>query len=159
MPSLDELESGIARLTVPYKTISITIDYYPDRVGMNLQRAIAAVTRPPFDVGPVADGLAHVLAGWDLTRNGEPIPLTSDGIGSVGMSISTAIGGAIMEDFHDPKSPRSTATPSASSIVSLPGSKPDGSATAPTGPTSSSVPNGAASIPQTWPDSQVPVGA
>lgn len=159
MPSLDELEAGRAVLTVPYKGIIITVEYYPDRVGMNLQRAIAAVSRPPFDIGPVADGLAHVLCGWDLTRAGEPIPITSEGIGSVGMSISTAIGGAIMEDFHDPKSPRSTATPSASSIGSPPGSKPDGSASAPSGPTSSSAPNGAASIQPTWPDSQVPVGA
>jgi len=159
MPSLDELEAGLARLTVPYKTISITIDYYPDRVGMNLQRAIAAVTRPPFDVGPVADGLAHVLAAWDLTRNGEPIPLTPEGIGSVGMSISTAVGGAIMEDFHDPKSPRPTASPSASSTVSPPGSKPDGSGSAPTGPTSSSAPNGSASTPPTLPESPILVGA
>ena len=160
MPSLDELEAGLAVLTVRYKTIDVTFEYHPDRVGMNLQRAIAAVTRPPYDVGPVADGLAHVLAAWDLTRNGEPIPLTPEGIGSVGMSISTAVGGAIMEDFHDPKSPRPTAaTPSASSTVSLPGSRPDGSGTAPTGPTSSSAPNGSASTPPTLPDSPILVGA
>ena len=159
MPSLDELESGTARLSVPYRTITITIDYYPDRVGMNLQRAIAAVSRPPFDVGPVADGLAHVLAGWDLTRNGEIIPITPEGIGSIGMSISTAIGGAIMEDFHDPKSPRSTAAPSASSTSSPPGWRPDDSATAQNGPTSSFERDGAGSIPPTSPGSPIPVGA
>src|SRR5262245_51173415 len=139
MPSLDELEDGLARLTASYRNLTITFEYFPERVGMNLQRAIAAVTRPPHDMGPIADELARIISAWDLTRHGAPIEITPEGVGSLGMGISSAIGGAIMEDFHDPKSPRSLEISSASpgSLTdSLPGSRPDASASAPTGPTS-----------------------
>jgi hypothetical protein len=159
MPSLDELEAGLARLTATYKTLTVTFDYHPDRVGMNMQRAIAAVSRPPHDMGPIADELAHVLSAWDLTRSGSPIPITADGIGSLGMALSSAIGAAIMEDFHDPKSPRSMAPSSALPTDSPPGSKPDASATALTGPISSSEQNGPGSIQPTLPASPIPVGA
>jgi hypothetical protein len=157
MPSLDELESGLARLTATYKTITVMFDYHPDLVGMNLQRAIAAVTRPPHDMGPIADELARIIETWDLTRHGEPVPITPDGIGSLGLGLSSALGAAIMEDFHDPKSPRSMASPSASSTSSPPGSRPDDSATAPIGPILSSERNGPGSIPPTSLDSLLPV--
>lgn len=159
MPSLDELEAGIARLSTTYKSITITFDYYPDRVGLSLQRAVAAATRPPHDVGPIADGLAAVLAAWDLTRRGEPIPITADGVASLAVGISGAIGAAIMEDFHDPKSPRSMVSASESLTDSPPGSKPDASASALTGPTSSSGRNGRDSTQPTSPASPTLVGA
>jgi hypothetical protein len=159
MPSLDELEQGLARLTTTYKSISITFEYHPDRVGMNLQRAIASVTRPPYDMGPICDELALVLSAWDLTRNGEPIPTTAEGLCSLPMGISSAIGREIMEDFHDPKSPLTPDQASASSTSSLAGSQPADSATAQTSPTSSSEPNGQASIPLPSPASPIRVDA
>jgi hypothetical protein len=159
MPSLDELEAGVARLQAAYKTLTVTFEYYPDRVGMNMQRAIAAVMRPPHDMGPIADELALVLCGWDLTRNGEAIEITPEGVGSLGMGLSSAIGAAIMEDFHDPKSPRSTASMFASSTDSPPGSRPASSGPAPSGPMSSSARNGRGSTLPTSPASLAPVGA
>lgn len=159
MPSLDDLEDGRARLSAAYKNLTVQFDYYPDRIGMNLQRSIAAVTRPPHDMGPIADELASVISAWDLTRKGEPIPITSEGVGSIGMGISSAIGRAIMEDFHDPKSPLSMVTASALSTVSPPGSRLDASAPAQTGPTSSFEPNGQASIQPISPGSLTPVGS
>jgi hypothetical protein len=153
MPSLDELESGIAHLSVPYKGLTVEIDYYPDRVSMNMQRAIAVLSRPPHDVGPITEELALVLADWDLTRGGEPVPITPDGVGSLGIALSSAIGGSIMEDFNDPKSPRSTGSTSASLTDSPPGSKPDASAGVPTGPISSSARSGRDSTRRTSPDS------
>jgi len=159
MPSLDELEAGIARLATPYKGVTITFDYYPERVGLNLQRAVAAATRPPHDVGPIADGLAYVLAAWDLTRHGEPIPITPDGVASLAIGISGAIGAAIMEDFNDPKSPRSMVSRSESSTDLPPGSRPDESASAPTGPISFSERSGQDSIRPTSPEYQARAGA
>jgi hypothetical protein len=162
MPSLDELEADTARLQALYRNITVTFDYHPARVGMNLQRAIAAVTRPPHDMGPIADELAKILAAWDLTRAGEPIPITPDGIGSLPMGIASAIGQVVMEDFHDPKSPSSltaSSASSASSKLSSPISRPDDSAPAPTGPSLSSEPNGPASIRPISLDSPLPVTA
>jgi hypothetical protein len=158
MPSLDELEQGLARLTTTYKSIAITFEYHPDRVGMNLQRAIAGVTRPPYDMGPLCDELAMVLSSWDLTRHDDPIPTTAEGLGSLPMGISSAIGREIMEDFHNPKSPL-TADQSASSTSLPAGSQPDDLATALISPTSSSAPNGQDSIRPISQDSLIPVGA
>lgn len=159
MPSLDELEQGLARLTTTYKSITIAFEYHPDRVGMNLQRAIASVTRPPYDMGPICDELATVLESWDLTRNNQPIPTTAEGLGSLPMGISSAIGREIMEDFHDPKSPLTADQSSVSSTSSPAGSPPATSDSAPTLPTSSSEPNGQASTPPTLPAYPIPVGA
>lgn len=159
MPSLDELEAGLAVITVRYKTIDVTFEYHPDRVGMNLQRAIAAVSRPPHDVGPICDELARVLSQWDLTRGGEPIPITTAGIGSLGVGLAGAIGSAIMEDFTDPKSPRPTASELASSTSSPPGSRPASSGSAPTGDTSSASPDGPASIQPSSPGYLTPVAS
>lgn len=161
MPSLDELESGLARLTIAYKSISVTVEYYPERVGIALQRATASVQRPPYDMGPIADELAKVLAAWDITRGNEPVPITADGIGSLGMRLASEIASAIMQDFHDPKSPRSLTTapsaPSEPSTPSPPGWKPDVSVSVPSGPTSSSEPNGPGSIRPISPGSLTPV--
>lgn len=159
MPSLDDLELGLARLQIQFKTLTIVFEYHPERVGMNLQRAALAAARPPHDIGPMVDELANVLAGWDLSRAGAPIPVTADGIGSLPMGISSEMARAIMEDFNDPKSPIASGGPSGSSTPSPPGSRPDDSATAPTGPTSSSVPNGQGSILPISPGSLTPVGA
>jgi hypothetical protein len=159
MPSLDELESGRARLSATYQSITVNFEYFPDRVGMNLQRGIAAVTRPPHDMGPIADELANILAAWDLTRKGEPIPITPEGIGSLPMGISSAIGREIMEDFHDPKSRLSMVTASASSTVSPPSSRPDASDSVPTGLTTSYEQNGRASIQPISQGSLTPVGS
>lgn len=158
MPSLDELEAGVAALTVTYRNIAIAVEYHPDRVGMAMQRALANATEPPYQVGPVVDQLALVLRSWDLTRNGETVPITPDGIGSLPMGVSSAIGRAIMEDFNDPKSPIATDAASASSTPSPPISEPDASATAPTTPTSSYAPNGQGLTPQISPDSLIRVG-
>lgn len=159
MPSLDELESGLASLTVNYKNLAINITYYPDRVGINLQRAIAAVTRPPHDMGPIADELAKLLASWDLTRHGELIPISADGLGGLPMGIASAIGREIMEDFNDPKSPVTTGRSIEPSPSLPPTSKDQSSATAHSGPTSSSEPNGQDSIRLTFADSPIPVGS
>jgi hypothetical protein len=162
MPSLDELEADTARLTATYRNITVTFDYCPMRVGMNLQRAIAAVTRPPHDMGPIADELAKILSAWDLTRAGESIPITPEGIGSLPMGIASAIGQQVMEDFHDPKSPSSLAPSFASSPSPAPSpstSRPADSDSAPSGPTSSSEANGQASIQPISLDSPLPVTA
>lgn len=162
MPSLDELEADTAKLSATYQNLTVTFTYHPARVGMNLQRAIASVTRPPYDMGPIADELASVIEAWDLTRNGESIPITGEGIGSLPMGIASAIGQQVMEDFHDPKLPSSLVRSLASSpspAPSPPTSRPDDSASAPSGPTSSSEPNGQASIRQSLPDSPIPVTA
>lgn len=159
MPSLDELEQGVARLKTTYKSLTIAFEYYPDRVGINLQRAIAAVMRPPHDMGPIADELASILSAWDLTRGDAPIPITADGIGSLPMGLSSAIGREIMEDFHDPKSPATLVSASASSTSSRAISGPDASATSPTGPTASSARNGQDSIQPISPDSRTPAAA
>jgi hypothetical protein len=157
MPSLDELEAGTARLSATYQNITVTFTYYPARVGMNLQRAIASVTRPPYDMGPIADELSKVLEGWDLTRHGELIPISAEGLGGLPMGISSAIGREIMEDFHDPKSPIPTGGSIAPSPSSPPISRDPDSATARPGPTSSYEQNGQASIPPTLAGSLIPV--
>ena len=159
MPSLDELEADLARLSATYHNVTVMFDYHPARVGMNLQRAVASVTRPPHDMGPIADELAKVLSAWDLTRGGEPIPVTADGIGSLPMGLAAAIGQNVMEDFHDPKSPSSlerSSAPSAPIPPSSPSSRPESSATVPSGQTSYSERNGQASILPNSSDSITP---
>jgi hypothetical protein len=159
MPSLDELEADRARLQATYQRFVVTFEYHPARVSMNLQRALVGAANPPYDVGPLVVELANVLSAWDVTRRSEPVPVTADGIGSLPLGVSSEIAKSIMEDFGDPKSPLSAAAPSASSTASPPGSKPDDSDGAPTGPTSSSGQNGLASTQPISPGSLTPVGA
>ena len=157
---LAELEQNRARLTASHRSIVVTFDYYPERVGMAFQRALAAASRPPHDVGPIADQLPGIVAEWDLTRGGQPIPITAEGIGSLPMGISSAIGRAIMEDFGNPKSPVSMAATSASSTPSPATSSPAAAwATAPTSPSPSSTPAGQDSSPGTSSGFPIPAGS
>lgn len=154
---LDALESGRAELSATYKSLTVNFHYYPERVGMNLQRALAAVTRPPHDMGPIADELANIVAGWDVKRGGVSVALTPEGVGSLPMGVSSAVGRAIMEDFNDPKSPTTADIPSGWSTASPATSEPEvNSASAPGLPSPSSTPAGPASHPGISPDSPTP---
>jgi len=62
--------------------------------------------------GLVVDTLAQVLASWDLTDGGEPIPLTREGIASVPLDILSKI----LKEVNTATSPNpATPTPSSPS--------------------------------------------
>lgn len=154
---LDALESGRAELSATYRNLIVHFHYHPERVGMNLQRALAEVTRPPHDMGPIADELANIVAGWDIKRGGVSIPLTPEGVGSLPMGVSSAVGRAIMEDFSNPKSPTTEAIPSLWLTPSPDtSSREESSATAQSSPSSSSTPAGQDSNPGPLSDGQTP---
>ena len=151
---LDALEANRARLHVPYKDQELTIEYQPERVGMNLQRAWLRLGQPPHDVEPLLEQLATILLSWDLSRGGEPLPLTTDVLGALPVALTGTIAQNILEDFADPKSLRKTETASASSTRSRTTSTPAGdSATARTSRSSSSTHNGRESLRGSSPDS------
>lgn len=118
MPDLHELEAGRARLVVPFRSLEIVVEYHPDRVS---GRTMAALRRAQVDNDPSAifAEVGQLLAAWDLTRDGEPIPITEDGVQSVGALVTLAIVMAILGDFADPKS-RVTTAVGASSPSSRP---------------------------------------
>jgi len=157
---LEALEANRARLHVPYREQELTIEYQPERVGMNLQRAWLRLGQPPHDPAPLLEQLAMILLSWDLARGGEPLAITLDVLGALPVVLTGQIAQAILEDFGDPKSPLRTASASASSTPSPITSTPaDDSERAPVSPSSSSTPNGQDSLLGISPGSQVPVHA
>src|SRR5262249_9735038 len=147
-------EANRARLHVPYKDQELTIEYQPERVGMNLQRAWLALGRPPHDAEPLLEQLATILLSWDLSRGGEPLAVERDVLGALPIALTGAIAQAILEDFADPKSPLKTVVASVSSTRSPTISTPaDDSAPVPTSPSSFSTPNGQDSLRGSSPDS------
>lgn len=149
MPDLHELEAGRARLVVPFRDLEIAIEYHPERV---TGRTMAALRRAQTDNDPTAifGELVSLIAEWDLTRDGEPVPITPDGVHSLGALVTMALILGILGDFADPKSRiatgggRTSASQKPSPPTSLAAAR---SATAQSTRGSSSTPNGPESIP------------
>ena len=146
---LDALERNLASVTATYKGQTATVVYYPERVGLNLQRGLAEAAVPPYQPHVLLDELPKIVVDWDIRRGGEPVPITPEGLGTLPLLVTSAIASAIMEDFRDPKSPTATLPPASPSPTPSPATSApaDGSATAQPSPSPSSTPAGPASPP------------
>lgn len=153
---LQALERGYGEIDVDWNGHSITVRY---RADLNNRAMIAigevmlgvtaldGVTRFPR-VQAIIDELVKVLLpldheygpGWDLTNNGEPVPITFDALVDLPPGLPASILGAVLRDVNDPnrrKPSRRTSSPGASSAP----------IESPTITASSSQPNGQASLP------------
>lgn len=156
---LESLERGYGECDVEWNGHSILVRYRADlnnRALIAMKRVMVGVlaldgtTRFP-DVEAIIDELLRTLLpagpdvaederGWDLTDKGEPLPLTFDTLVDLPPGLPAAILGGIFRDINDPnrrKPSRRSSSPGANSA-------PIESQT--TG-TSSSPPNGQASLP------------
>lgn len=147
---LNDLLDRAADLAVPYGDAVVNVTYRPEAVTGDTQRVVHGLTRSS-DADPLFAELARVLIAWDVTRGGVPVPLTVDGIASVGLGVTGAVLGAVLADAGNPthRAARTRRVPPGSPTPSSNGSSsPTSSAPAPAVTSSSSPPpNGPASHP------------
>lgn len=150
MPDLAALRSNSARLTVDYGGATFAVDYRFADVGPRThetQRKMQA-----GDMEALYAELAHLVAAWDATDAGVPVPTTADGFRSAGVGVCIALWNAILPDVGNP-----TVAPSGAVTHSSSGSSPTAdSAPAPTTTPSFATPNGSGSHPGSWPASAGP---
>ena len=154
---LNALERGYGECDAEWNGHSITLRYRADlnnRALIAMKRvmvgvtALDGVTKFP-DVEAIIEELLKVLLpidheegpGWDLTDNGNPVPITYDALVDLPPGLPAAILGAIFRDVNDPNRRRPASRRSSSAEA---GSQPIAS---PTTTDSSSPPNGQGSLP------------
>lgn len=162
---LNALERGYGECEADWNGHSITLRYRADlnnRALIAIKRvmvgvvALDGVTRFP-DVEAIIDELLKTLLpidheegpGWDLTNNGEPVPITFDSLVDLPPGLPAAILGAIFRDVNDPNRRRPSRSGSSRGADSVP-------MPSPTTSTSSSPPNGQASLPGPLQDATIP---
>jgi hypothetical protein len=159
---LNAVERGYGECEVEWQGHSILLRYRADlnnRALIAMKRAVVGVeilgggSRFP-DVEAIVDELLKAILpldheygpGWDLTDNGRPVPVSYDALVDLPPGLPAAMLGAIFRDVNDPnrrKPSRRTSSPGASSPP----------IESPITTTSSSAPNGQASLPGPLQDS------
>jgi len=148
VPDLASLRAKCARLEVVYGGETIVVFYRPTLVTEETQ-AILRTLQLDGDFRPLFAELERVLMAWDLTSDGIPLPLTSEGFTMVGIGVVGQITNAIVRDVGNPTWVASPPSPTGSSNGSSPTAS---SVPAPTTSISSSPPNGHTSTPPTSSD-------
>lgn len=165
---LQSLERGYGEVDVEWNGHSILVRYRADlnnRALIAMKRvmvgviALDGVTRFP-DVEAIIDELIKVLLpidheegpGWDLTNDGEPVPITFDTIVDLPPGLPAAILGAVFRDVNDPNRRK----PSRRSRSGSPQEGGSAAAASPTTTPSSATPNGQASLPGPLQDATIP---
>lgn len=89
---------------------SCSVSYDPLRYGWEIERRMVEDgSRLP--AGTIHDFLLTFVVSWDLTHEGEPIPVTAEGLDLVDFSlVQVPIANAIMEDMGEGKA-RKTPSP------------------------------------------------
>lgn len=89
---------------------SCTVSYDPLRYGWEIERRMVEDgSRLP--AGAIHDLILTFVISWDLTHEGDPIPITADGMNLVDFSlVQVPIANAIMEDMGEGKA-RKTPSP------------------------------------------------
>lgn len=154
---LNAIERGYGEADVDWQGHTIVVRYRADlnnRALIAMKRvmigvvALDGITRFP-DVEAIIDELLRILLpagpdvpkdqrGWDLTDNGQSVPITWDALVDLPPGLPAAILGGIYRDVNDPLRRR----PSSSGW-----SQPDDSEGLPTTSASWPTPNGQASLP------------
>lgn len=77
---LNAIASKTATTEVPFLGETVRLDYRP---ALLTRDRLAALDAENVDEDTAATFLCDVLAGWDLTNDGEPLPITVEGLGKV----------------------------------------------------------------------------
>lgn len=144
---LIELQRNRASLTVEWAGFVINLEYRPDLVTGETQRSLFTLA-DTGDPSPLYGEVVKLVCAWDMTNQGQSVPLTVDAIiGTVPLPLVGRVVGAILQDVSAPKNV--TSSPSGPNLTA-------GSASALTGLVSSGTPNGHMSPHGISPDSPAP---
>jgi len=130
----------------------INLTYRPNIYTVGLERRLRDATKDESRLETLPTQLSQFIASWDLEEDGQPIPLTVEGLSSVPaqmlIAIDNAIGAALVPSEEEKKGssepsalpPQTSTLPSTSSPESGPTSL-NGSATSESPTVSESVPS------------------
>lgn len=84
MPDLSELKSMTRSVTVDFFGVPIEVQYRPAAMTVELEERLFAGAPEGEDARSwVLAGFQQVIAGWDVTEGGEPVPITAEGLRQV----------------------------------------------------------------------------
>lgn len=88
-------------LAVPFGDDVVSIEYYPGKVTPEYQTKIKRLrsARDDADEAEQWEVLLAVVAKWDITDGGRPVPLDASGMNTVPTSILGEILSAVLEDM------------------------------------------------------------
>ena len=95
MPSLQEIVADISTVILPFGADKVTVGYHP---GVLTTKNIKMIQGNDSDPNSVIDFTCLLIANWDLTDGGEPIPVTPEGVDTIPIMILKKIVTACMED-------------------------------------------------------------
>lgn len=92
-------------IEVEYEGERVRVTYYPARITPRWEQEFNEALKDEWKSRAVVEGLASVLADWDLVDNGEPFPPTEENLVQLPMDFLVAVFTRIMEDQRpNPKS-------------------------------------------------------
>lgn len=95
MPSLSDIVADEAIVILPFGADKVTVGYHP---GVLTTKNIKLIQSNDSDPNTVIDFTCKLIASWDLTDGGAPIPITPDGVDGIPIMILKRIVTACMAD-------------------------------------------------------------
>lgn len=154
---LARLAAGIAHLAIAYTDETLEVDYRPELVTGRTFGLLARAGRGEgLDLGALYAEMTRLIASWDLTEDGVPVPIDPGGLERLGMALLGSILQAIVADAAQNPT-RAAGRQTRGTAATSNGSSPmAASGPAPTFTTSSSPPSGHTFTPPTSPASPTP---
>jgi hypothetical protein len=154
---LARLAAGVAHVSIPYAAETLEVDYRPELVTGRTFGLLAAAGRGgTIDLEALYAELGRLIAGWDLTDGGEPVPTDAAGLERLGMGLVGTILQAILADAAQNPTRAAVTRPTATAATSSGSSRTVDSALGPITTASSPPPSGPASTPPISPASPTP---
>lgn len=144
---LASVERGYGEVPVPYNGHTIVVQYRADIDGRSMRAIQGVIVGVPTamdksvrfpDLDSVVAELARVLVGWDITRDGQPVPITQEEIRRLPADLPFLLLQTVVGDIHDPNRRRPSHDGSSVGASSEPTPSPTttASSTTPSGPAS-----------------------
>lgn len=106
---LDQLQKRSARVTVEYGEDTVVLTYRPERIDAATARRLRKLVESPEQEEDLVEILAVLIADWDITQSGKPLPVTPESLRKIPIALMGSLASGI---FTDVAAAKKVASPS-----------------------------------------------